>query len=105
MSDLYGLVCPVSDAKNIAANNINTPSKIDGIVYNVKFFIFSLSFLGLSLSNLHWSGHGHSPGLQEVSTRADQLRNHHSGMRHIPFGNQQKTQGSPPTGTGAGQKR
>jgi hypothetical protein len=61
MSDLYGLVCPVSDAKNIAANNINIPSKVDGIEYNVKFIIFSLPYLGLSLSNLHWPGHRHVP--------------------------------------------
>ena len=42
---------------------INTPSKIDAIVYNVKFFIFSLPILGLSLSNLHWSGQQHPPVL------------------------------------------
>ena len=44
-----------------------------------------------------------SPVSQEGSIHAEQLRNHLFRMRSNPFGNQQRTQGFPPTGLVAGQ--
>jgi hypothetical protein len=48
--------------------------------------------------------HRHAPVRQVVSIHAEQLRSPHSGMRQHPSSNQQKTQGFPPTGLGAGQE-
>jgi hypothetical protein len=57
----------------------------------------------LRTSNPDYIGHRHTPVRQGVSIHAGQLRSHHFGQQLDPFGNQQRTQGFPPRGLGAGQ--